>query len=170
MSQVYRELERLSSAGLVAPREVVREGTRPTKVYSLTPAGRHALHTWLATPPAPPILRHPTALRVFFGHVLSSGELRAALETHRAWCDTMLDQLSAVRDDLGDDPTWRGAAQVADWGLGYYRGEIAAIAGIREAGTDQAGADQAGIQEAGTDQAGADQAGTGRAGDDDRAG
>ena len=34
---------------------------------------------WLASPPEPPILRHPVALRVFFGHLLAPEDLRAAI-------------------------------------------------------------------------------------------
>ncbi|HEX6167143.1 MAG TPA: PadR family transcriptional regulator [Acidimicrobiales bacterium] len=133
MSQVYRELERLAAAGLVIQRSVVREGTRATKVYRLSAAGEQAVRAWLATPPGPPVLRHPVALRVFFGHLLDPAELRAAIESHRAWCDDMLAQLGEVRSELGDDARWRNAALVAEWGLDYYRGERAAVDGIEHA-------------------------------------
>jgi DNA-binding PadR family transcriptional regulator len=133
MSQVYREVERLAAAGLVAQRRVVREGTRTTKVYRLTPEGEQVVRDWLATPPEPPVLRHPVALRVFFGHLLEPAELRAAIEAHRAWCDEMLAQLGAVRTDLGDDARWRNVALVAEWGLDYYRGERAAATGVEHA-------------------------------------
>jgi DNA-binding PadR family transcriptional regulator len=137
MSQVYREVERLAAAGLVAQRQVVRDGSRSTKVYRLTPAGEQAVRDWLAAPPEAPVLRHPVALRVFFGHLLDPEALRAAVEAHRAWCDEMLDQLGAVRDGLGDDEQWRNVAMVADWGLDYYRGERAAADGIAKAVTDR---------------------------------
>lgn len=133
MSQVYREVERLAAAGLVAQRRVVREGTRSTKVYRLTSAGEQAVRAWLATPPDPPVLRHPVALRVFFGHLLEPAELRAAIEAHRAWCDDILAQLGAVRADLGDEARWRNVALVAEWGLDYYRGERAAATGVERA-------------------------------------
>lgn len=133
MSQVYREVERLADAGLVSQRRVVRDGTRATKVYRLTPAGERAVRAWLATPPEPPVLRHPVALRVFFGHLLGPDDLRAAVEAHRAWCDDMLAQLGAIRDDLGDDQRWRNAALVAEWGLAYYRGEQAAAESVERA-------------------------------------
>jgi DNA-binding PadR family transcriptional regulator len=133
MSQVYREVERLAAAGLVAQRRVVREGTRTTKVYRLTPEGERVVRDWLATPPDPPVLRHPVALRVFFGHLLDPAELRAAIEAHRAWCDDMLAQLGAVRTDLGDEARWRNVALVAEWGLDYYRGERAAATGVERA-------------------------------------
>lgn len=130
MSQVYRELERLTAGGLVDQRLVVREGTRSTKVYGLSDRGRAAVRAWLASPPSPPVLRHPVALRVFFGHLLGAEELRAAVVAHRAWCDRMLADLAAVRESLGEDELWRNAALVADWGLDYYQGEIAAAEGI----------------------------------------
>lgn len=130
MSQVYRELERLTAGGLVDQRMVVREGSRSTKVYALSDRGREAVRAWLASPPSPPVLRHPVALRVFFGHLLDTEELRAAVVAHREWCDRMLADLATVRARLGEDELWRNAALVADWGLDYYRGEIAAADGI----------------------------------------
>jgi DNA-binding PadR family transcriptional regulator len=133
MSQVYREVERLAAAGLVEQRRVVREGSRSTKVYRLTPEGERVVRAWLAAPPERPVLRHPVALRVFFGHLLEPAQLRAAVEAHRAWCDDMLAQLEAVRTDLGEDERWRNVAMVADWGLDYFRGERDAVDGIRQA-------------------------------------
>ena len=133
MSQVYREVERLTAAGLITQRRVVRDGTRATKVYRLTPDGEQVVRAWLAAPPGRPVLRHPVALRVFFGHLLEPGGLRAAVESHRAWCDEMLAQLGAVRTELGDDELWRNVAMVADWGLDYFQGERDAVEGIGEA-------------------------------------
>ena len=133
MSQVYREIERLADRGLVAQRSVVREGSRPTKVYRLTPEGEVAVRTWLAEPPEPPSLKHPIALRVFFGHLLDPDDLRKALLAHREWCDRMLADLEEVREGLGDDPVWRNAALVADWGLDYYQGDRSAVDGVGRA-------------------------------------
>ena len=140
MSQVYREVERLAAAGLVAQRSVVRDGTRSTKVYRLTAAGDAAVRAWLAAPPEPPVLRHPVALRVFFGHLLDADELQAAIQAHRAWCDRMLAELGAVRSGLGDDQRFRYAALVAEWGLAYFRGERAAATGVARAMADCPGA------------------------------
>jgi DNA-binding PadR family transcriptional regulator len=130
MSQVYREIERLAAGGYVEQRHVVRDGTRTTKVYRLTPEGEQALRQWLAEPPDPPMLKHPVALRVFFGHLLAPAELKRAIEAHRDWCERMLADLETVRRDLGDDRTFHNAALVAEWGLGYFRGELAAAEGI----------------------------------------
>ena len=133
MSQVYREIERLAERGLVAQRSIVREGSRPTKVYRLTPAGADSVRGWLAEPPEPPSLKHPIALRVFFGHLLEPEDLRKALAAHRDWCEQVLADLDEVRESLGDDPAWRNAAVVADWGLDYYGGDLAAVEGVGRA-------------------------------------
>jgi DNA-binding PadR family transcriptional regulator len=127
MSQVYRELERLATSGYVRPRTVVRDGTRETRVYRLTAPGEKAVREWLAHVPEPPTLKHPVALRLFFGHLLQPSDLRKAIQAHRDWCDQMLAELADIRDGLGDDPLWRNAARVAEWGLDYYRGDLMAV-------------------------------------------
>lgn len=127
MSQVYRELERLASSGYVRQRTVVRDGTRGTKVYRLSRSGDQAVRSWLAELPEPPMLKHPVALRVFFAHLVDREDLCRALEAHREWCDAMLADLANVRDELGDDPMWRNAARVAEWGISYYAGDKSAV-------------------------------------------
>jgi DNA-binding PadR family transcriptional regulator len=138
MSQVYREIERLAARGYVEQHHVVRDGTRTTKVYRLTADGEQALRAWLAEPPDPPMLKHPVALRVFFGHLMAPDDLKRAIEAHREWCERMLTDLAAVRRDLGDDQTFHNAALVAEWGLGYFRGELAAAEGIEGSVTTDA--------------------------------
>ena len=132
MSLVYTELARLEDAELVTSREVPGAGRRSARVYRLAPAGEAELRAWLARPVPPPTLRHPVALRLFFGHLGDPDRLRALLEEHRARCEELLAQLDAIRAELGDDPTFRYPALVAQWGQRYYRGEA-------DAATDTAG-------------------------------
>lgn len=139
MSQVYREIERLAAGGYVEQRHVVRDGTRATKVYRLSTAGEEALRRWLAEPPEPPMLKHPVVLRVFFGHLLAPDDLQRAIEAHRDWCERMLADLAEVRRGLGDDRTFHNAALVAEWGLDYFRGELAAARGVEGAVATAAG-------------------------------
>lgn len=57
--QLYKELERMATDGLIETR-VVQQERRPNKrLHSLTPAGRAALHEFIAEPPKPP----PSATR-----------------------------------------------------------------------------------------------------------
>ncbi|MBE1532196.1 PadR family transcriptional regulator [Actinomadura algeriensis] len=55
--QLYRELDRMAGDGLVAAR-VVRQERRPDKrLFTLTDAGRRALHDFTAAPPRPGAMR-----------------------------------------------------------------------------------------------------------------
>lgn len=52
--QIYRELERMESEGLVAARFVLQERRPNKRLYSLTEAGYAAVHAYTAEPPAKP--------------------------------------------------------------------------------------------------------------------
>jgi DNA-binding PadR family transcriptional regulator len=136
MSQVYRELERLAESGYVEQRNVVRDGTRSIRVYRLAAAGEEAVRRWLVELPAPPVLKHPVALRVFFGHLLDCDDLRKAVEAHRDWCERMLADLAEARKEMGEDRTWHNPALVAEWGHYYYKGELEAMDRIEQAALD----------------------------------
>ena len=56
--QIYRELERMESEGLVAARFVQQERRPNKRLYSLTEAGFKAVHAYTTEPPA-----KPTAIR-----------------------------------------------------------------------------------------------------------
>jgi len=129
MSQVYVELDRLAGLGLAASRDVVRDGTRATRVYRITRRGRSWLRRWLADTPVPPTaLKHHLALRVFLGHLTEPERLRALVVAHRAHTEDLLGELEAVRAGLDpEDPDFGHAWLVADWGVAYQRGEIASL-------------------------------------------
>src|SRR6478735_12241783 len=63
--QIYPELRRLESDGLVEG-EDVPNGGRQRRVYSLTPAGREALVEWLRGPTVTIEYRDESLLRLFF--------------------------------------------------------------------------------------------------------
>ncbi|MFF5014766.1 PadR family transcriptional regulator [Streptomyces sp. NPDC001165] len=56
--QIYRELERMESEGLVAARFVLQERRPNKRLFSLTEAGYAAVHAYTTEPPA-----KPTAIR-----------------------------------------------------------------------------------------------------------
>lgn len=71
---IYPELRRLGQAGLVSSRDDFRGGVR-RHAYSLTSAGRAALHGWLADPAEPVLeMRHEALLRLRFAGVLPISE------------------------------------------------------------------------------------------------
>lgn len=128
MSQVYAELERLTAAGLVEASDVASGAVRRTRVHSLTPAGHQELQRWLDEEDVElPTLKHHLALRVFLGHITGPERIGALVAEHRAAYEAWVAELCEIRAELSDDPHWRWAALVAEWGIAHYEGEIAAL-------------------------------------------
>jgi DNA-binding PadR family transcriptional regulator len=77
--KLYDEPKRLVQAGYAqAASDLVGQRRRTT--YSITPAGRQALASWLGTEPAPPALEFEGMLRVLFADQGSIGQLRQAIQ------------------------------------------------------------------------------------------
>jgi DNA-binding PadR family transcriptional regulator len=64
-SQIYPELERLRSAGLVTFEVAHGPGPRDKKVYAATESGLAALRQWITEPPAPHTPRDELMLKVY---------------------------------------------------------------------------------------------------------
>ncbi|MGH2586426.1 MAG: PadR family transcriptional regulator [Dehalococcoidia bacterium] len=127
-SQIYGELRRLATLGLVAHREVEQERRPDKRLYRITEAGLGKLRRWQeAGTVDPPVIKHSVALRLFFGHLATPDRLRTLLEEHGRRTEAVLDELRAVLADLGDDPRWTYPALVAEWGLLYYASELDAV-------------------------------------------
>lgn len=72
--QVYRELARLTEAGLVSF-ETVTQGERPAKkVYRLTPQGREALLAWLERPASLPVIKDELLVKMWAVAGLAAGD------------------------------------------------------------------------------------------------
>jgi PadR family transcriptional regulator AphA len=81
-SQIYRTLAELTEEGLVEKEIVEREERLDMKIYTITEAGRTALHQWLSTPLPEQDGREPFLIQVYFGSKLSDEELLGLLQ-HR---------------------------------------------------------------------------------------
>lgn len=96
-SQVYGELTRLADAGLL---EVVAQGPRGRKDYSLTDAGMTELRRWLSeTPPEQP-RRSDMLLRVFFLDMLTPQQRLSFLNHQAEQAAGYHAALRRVRDSL----------------------------------------------------------------------
>jgi DNA-binding PadR family transcriptional regulator len=127
MSQVYAQLDRLADLGFVLQRDVQGEGTRTTRVFRISAAGKRELRRWLDVSPVdPPVLKHTVALRLFLGHLADPERLREMLDEHRRRCEDALAELDAMRAALSGDPAWRFARAVAEWGERYLVSEVEA--------------------------------------------
>lgn len=94
-SAIYAEVKRLAADGFArAEREPF--GRRHRTVYSITPAGRQALETWLATPAKPYTLEFEGLLRVLLARFGTTEQVRAAVDEARAQADEMLAMAEAI--------------------------------------------------------------------------
>jgi DNA-binding PadR family transcriptional regulator len=125
ISQIYSELRRLESLGYVTSRVVVKDDTRSRRLYRITDEGRAWLAHWLVSEPADvPILKHPTMLRVWLGHLMDPAALREAVTEHR-------DRVEAQLDDVREDRRWAATKEsmahaelVIRWAERYYSAEL----------------------------------------------
>jgi DNA-binding PadR family transcriptional regulator len=83
-SHLFKEPKKLVAHGLaVAVEEMV--GRRPRTVYTITPAGRRALRTWLGSPGEGPVLEFEQLLKVFFCDQGTKADALAAVASIKAW-------------------------------------------------------------------------------------
>ncbi|MEA2481402.1 MAG: hypothetical protein QOJ07_3324 [Thermoleophilaceae bacterium] len=96
-SHVYREVKRLTAAGL-ASAAAGATGRRPRTTYRITAAGRAALAAWLAQPAGGVALEHEPLLRVLVATNGTRADLLGAIATARAQAEAML----AIGDGIAD--------------------------------------------------------------------
>lgn len=95
-SQIYRTLSKLTEQGFVEMEKVPQEDRPDRKVYHITPAGREALHQWLAGPPPVDEPRSAPLIQVFFAGQLSDEEILAKFEGFAAIMRAILAQYEQV--------------------------------------------------------------------------
>lgn len=98
--QLYRELDRMSAEGLIEAR-LVEQDRRPNKrLYSLTEAGRKALHEFTEVPPKPGAIREDLLVQI---QAVDSGNIeavRAALAERLDWATAKLARYRRGQDHL----------------------------------------------------------------------
>lgn len=98
--QLYRELERMASEGLIAAR-LVEQDRRPNKrLYSLTEQGRQALLEFTEMPPKPGAIREDLLVQV---QAVDSGNIdavRDALTERSQWATAKLARYRRMQDHL----------------------------------------------------------------------
>jgi DNA-binding PadR family transcriptional regulator len=126
-SQIYGELTKLESLGLVIGVGVAQRD-RPDKIaFSITADGIEVLDQWGAGPVHRPTIKHHVALRVFLGHRQSPDRLVPILEAHRDRLLVTLDELETHSAAMTGDPGTGYAAVVADWIGEMHRGDLRGV-------------------------------------------
>ncbi|MGQ4386680.1 PadR family transcriptional regulator [Streptomyces sp. SAS_270] len=103
--QLYRELDRMESEGLVAARLVEQERRPNKRLFSLTEAGRRALYAFTAEPPKPTAIRSELMVKV---QALDEGDEQAVRSAVAGQLERSRDKLARfdrLRDRLLDGRT-----------------------------------------------------------------
>jgi PadR family transcriptional regulator, regulatory protein AphA len=104
--QIYPELRRLSENGYLKASHEPR-GERPRIVYSLTAAGRRALHGWLVGGDDLKLeARDEGLLKLFLGEDLTVAEAQDLLARWRAPRERMQSLLEALEPTVRERPSW----------------------------------------------------------------
>ncbi|MQA11709.1 MAG: PadR family transcriptional regulator [Pseudonocardiaceae bacterium] len=100
-SQVYRELAKMSEAGLVRAGET---GPRDRKPFTITTVGKRAFVDWLACEPAAEQIRFPLLLTMSFAGHLPPGRLDEIIQSQRETHAERLTEYRRQEPRLADDP------------------------------------------------------------------
>jgi PadR family transcriptional regulator AphA len=104
-SKLYEEPKKLVAHGLAEAQED-SVGKRPRTVYSITPAGRRALSSWLGTPSNGMALESEHLVKLFFADHGRTDDALATVGAARAWAREQLKDFAAVSSDYleGEGP------------------------------------------------------------------
>jgi DNA-binding PadR family transcriptional regulator len=124
--QIYPELRRLESVGLVRSSDAPR-GARRRRVYELTAEGRRALEAWLAGPEEIFEYRDEGLLKLFFGELVDSEQVRALVERRRKWYEEAGRHFRAIAAELGEiegpsADVLRYGIDLMDWSAAWFEG------------------------------------------------
>ncbi|MBT2441855.1 PadR family transcriptional regulator [Streptomyces sp. ISL-36] len=112
--QLYRELDRLSEAGLIAAR-VVQQRRRPNKrMFSLTDAGRQDLVAYTAQPPRPTAIRDELMVQVQACDAGDTDAVRGFVRERMEWSRGKLARYRRLREwmlDGRDEETYLREAE-----------------------------------------------------------
>ncbi|MBD2343315.1 PadR family transcriptional regulator [Anabaena subtropica] len=81
--QIYRELGKLESAGLIVSEIIPREGRLDKKIYSITEPGKQHLIDWMDKPSEPDVIREDLFIKIFSGGLVPMSILIEDIARHR---------------------------------------------------------------------------------------
>ncbi|MFD7611811.1 PadR family transcriptional regulator [Streptomyces sp. NPDC059828] len=100
--QLYRELDRLATDGLISAR-VVQQERRPNKrMFSLTEPGHAALRAFVEAPPRPTTIRDELMVKIQAVDEADPETVRGLLEERLEWARGKLARYERLRDHMLD--------------------------------------------------------------------
>ncbi|MEV4655508.1 PadR family transcriptional regulator [Micromonospora sp. NPDC049301] len=119
-SQVYRELPVLAERGFV---RLGKPGPRMSQPYSLTASGKRTFSRWLTESPGRDTIRNPIALRMAFGELHSSSQLKSLYATANEYHTEALAQVrEQVKNAKRDGETYDASA--LEFAVAYHRAAL----------------------------------------------
>lgn len=123
--QIYPELRRLETAGLVASSEEPR-GRLRRRLYRITEAGRTVLDDWLSAPEEQTDVRDEGLLKLFFGELMPREQLLELVRRRIAHSEESVALFGAIGDELGrlDEPSdsvLRYGIELMTWDAAWWR-------------------------------------------------
>ena len=105
-SQIYPELRKMESEGLVEGEDQLRGERGTRRLYHVTPAGDAAFTAWMAAPLDYQRVRDPAHLRAAYLEVAAPDDARAFLRAHIVQWESELEQWEGElrRIDARDNP------------------------------------------------------------------
>lgn len=125
-SQVYGELTRLESLGLITGTDIAQTRVPDKRVYELTPAGDAALDTWANDPSyEPDRMRLGFCITLVFAHRMPPELLRESLRRYREEHEEQSQYLQTLVDMLAEMPESKFVRATAQLGLRVARSVVA---------------------------------------------
>ena len=123
--QIYPELRRLETDGLVESREEPR-GRVPRRIYSLTTAGRSALDAWLGEADESYEVRDEGLLKLFFGELMPAEQRLDLVRRRREWYEESAAMFRRIGNDLGEldevsGTVLRYGIELMEWDAAWWR-------------------------------------------------
>ena len=94
--QIYHELKKMNSLGLVKFKRKVQTEKPDKKVYSITRTGKRTLKTWIEEPVAVTQAKDPLLIKLFAGHLVSRETLLKELLRHKEYHRAKLDEYQRI--------------------------------------------------------------------------
>jgi DNA-binding PadR family transcriptional regulator len=117
-SQIYSELRHLERVGYTQSRTARQDDLRNKRLYRITGAGERALAEWIAQSPyQATVVKHPTLLRVWLGHLADPARLRELVREHVAAVHGELEHARYAHEHASDDPAWEYPELVTHWAV-----------------------------------------------------
>ncbi|PYE14353.1 PadR family transcriptional regulator [Williamsia limnetica] len=125
VSQVYAELKKLESLGLVNSRTVVEVGARGRRLYAITDTGTEALRDWSRDAKVEmPVLKHGVMLRLWMGHLLAPERLKMIVKDHIANLEHNANEARRHAEHSNDEPAWAFSRMSLRWADRHFQAEI----------------------------------------------